>query len=206
MSSERDEELYNLFGRERISQRQIDELIGLSRGLCADGMLNEAEVSFLEKWLAASAAATGNAVVTTLYRRIREIFQDGVADQEEREDLFETLNAFSDTTFETGEVLKSTTLPLCSPPPELEFVGRSYCFTGTFTFGCRSLCEQAVVKRGGVCGSLTKKTNFLVVGEYATESWKHSSFGNKIMKAAELRDQRGVPIAIVSEQHWVTFL
>jgi hypothetical protein len=27
----------NKFGRERISSRQIDELTGLARGLCADG-------------------------------------------------------------------------------------------------------------------------------------------------------------------------
>lgn len=206
MSGERSDELYNRFGRERISHRQVDELIGLSRGLCADGVLNQAEVEFLEKWLAANLATTANPLVTTLYDRIRDILEDGVADEEECDDLFGSLNAFSDTSFETGELLKSTTLPLCSPPPHLEFPGVSYCFTGTFTYGKRRECQHAVVERGGTCGSLTQNTNYLVIGEYATESWKHSSFGHKIMKAVEMRDEKGLPISIIAEQHWVRFL
>lgn len=34
---------------------------------------------------------------------------------------------------------------------------------------------------------MAQKTNVLVIGVYATESWKHSSFGNKILKAVEWR-------------------
>ena len=60
-------------------------------------------------------------------------------------------------------------------------------------------------KLGAEAGSLTQKTNVLVVGIYATDSWKHSSFGNKIMKACEWRDG-GLPIRIVSELHWKSFI
>lgn len=130
---------------------------------------------------------------------------DGVADMEERAELLDTLNRFSSRDFELGEVLKATTLPLCDPCPTLSFPGRSYCFTGTFSYGQRRHCEQAVVDRGGEAGSLTRKTHVLVIGCYATESWKHSAFGNKIVKASELRDA-GVPISIVSEAHWATHL
>ncbi|WP_235982964.1 hypothetical protein [Sphingomonas albertensis] len=52
---------------------------------------------------------------------------------------------------------------------------------------------------------MTQKTDVLVIGLYATESWKHSSFGNKILKAADMRAE-GVPITIVSEEHWVGHL
>ena len=205
MVQHRDEELYNRFGHERISQRQVDELIGIARGLCADSQLNDSEVEFLEKWLAANVGITGHPVVATLYRRVSDIMADGVVDQDERLDLFSTLNAFSDTTFELGEVMKPGTLPLCSPPPLLSFVGKSYCFTGTFSFGGRNQCHEAVELRGATAGSLTRKTDFLVIGDYATESWKHSSFGHKIEKACDMRDS-GIPISIVSEQHWASFL
>jgi len=57
----------------------------------------------------------------------------------------------------------------------------------------------------GSCAGLSQKTNVLVIGVYATESWKHSSFGNKILKTSEWRDA-GLPIAIVSEKHWVRYL
>ena len=205
MVQHRDEELYNCFGHERISARQIDELIGIARGLCADNVLNNSEVEFLEKWLAANVGITGHPVVATLYRRIGDILADGVVDQDERLELFGTLNAFSDTTFELGEVMKPGTLPLCSPPPALSFAGKSYCFTGTFSFGGRRQCHQAVEERGATAGNLTRKTDYLIIGAYATDSWKHSSFGHKIEKACEMRDT-GVPIAIVSEDHWVRFL
>ncbi len=52
MTQDYKEALYNQFGRERISVRQVDELVGLARGVCADGLLNHAEVEFLQKWLA----------------------------------------------------------------------------------------------------------------------------------------------------------
>jgi len=39
-----------------------------------------------------------------------------------------------------------------------------------------------------------------------TDSWLHSSFGNKIVKAVAMRDEKSVPISIVSEQHWASYL
>jgi len=190
---------------DRVAARQIDELIGLSHGLCADGILVQAEVEFLEKWLAANADTSDQPLVRTLYAHVTGILSDGVADASECSDLLSTLSALSSSSFELGEVLRPTTLPLCNPAPMLSFPGASYCFTGTFSFGRRQDCESAVVERGGDAGSLTKRTNFLVIGAYATDTWKHSSFGNKIMKAADMRDA-GVPISIVSEPHWASHL
>lgn len=201
----KDEAELNRYGRERISSRQIDELTGLARGLCADGVLNQAEVEFLQTWLAANAEITGLPLIAGLYRRVAEVLADGIVDESERKELLQTLRDYSGNDIEVGEALKSTTLPLCVPAPVLTFPGRTYCFTGTFSYGRRPKCEQAVAERGGACGSLTRSTDVLVIGVYATESWKHSAFGHKILKASEMRD-RGVPISIVSEDHWVRHL
>lgn len=46
---------YNRVSGERITSRQIDELIGIARGLIADDQINQSEVEFLRKWLAANA-------------------------------------------------------------------------------------------------------------------------------------------------------
>jgi NAD-dependent DNA ligase len=200
-----DEQLHNRVGSERISTRQIDELIGLAHGLAADGILNQAEVEFLQKWLAANHSVSCQPVLATLFERVNDILSDGVAETEECRDLLATLTELSNGDFELGEALKSTTLPLCSPPPALAFAEQQFCFTGTFSFGRRQACEIAVVERGGICGSLTRKTDILVIGVYATDSWLHSAFGHKIMKACEMRDS-GVPISIVSEEHWTKFL
>ena len=50
------EAFYNTVGGDRITSRQIDELVGLARGVAADGVINQAEVEFLQKWLAANRA------------------------------------------------------------------------------------------------------------------------------------------------------
>jgi NAD-dependent DNA ligase len=202
----KDEAFLRKVGHERLSSRQIDELIGMARGIACDGTVTQKEAEFLQKWLAANVGISNQPVVATLYQRVNEVLADGVLDSDEAADLLDTLNAFSDRDFELGEVLKSTTLPLCAPPPmPLRFEGQSYCFTGTFNYGARKLCEGAVEARGGECGPLRKSTNVLVIGVYATESWKHSSFGTKIMKASDMRET-GVPISIVSEEHWVSHL
>jgi NAD-dependent DNA ligase len=202
---ERDAGILRAVNGERVASRQIDELIGLSRGLAADGLINQAEVEFLQKWLVANADISDQPLIRTLYAQVDGILSDGIADPEECADLLTTLTALSASDFELGEVLKPTTLPLCDPSPTLTFPGRSYCFTGTFSYGRRQDCEAAVVARGGATGSLTMKTSVLVIGAYATDSWKHSSFGNKILKAVDMRDS-GVPISIVSEKHWVGHL
>ena len=62
-----------------------------------------------------------------------------------------------------------------------------------------------MIERGATAGTLTKATDALVVGHYATESWLHSSYGMKIIKAAGMRD-KGHHIVIVPEEHWTAHL
>jgi len=198
-----DEALHNVFSRARLDDRQINELIGICRGVAADDVVNAQEASFLQSWLAGHAAVTANPVVCNLLQHISVHLRDGALNQEERKELAETLARFTGEKVELGEVLKATTLPLDSPPPEVTFPGSQFCFTGTFAYGTRRDCEQAVEKLGGRAGSLTQKTNYLVVGVYATDSWMHSSYGQKIEHALQMKT-KGVPIAIIGESHWKT--
>jgi NAD-dependent DNA ligase len=201
----KDEAFYNRVSADRIASRQIDELIGLARGLCADGILNQAEVEYLEKWLAANTGISDQPLIRTLYERVHSVLADGQISGDEQADLFAALDSLSDRDFEVGEVLKPTTLPLCNPAPNIVFADRSFVFTGTFSYGQRKECVRAVEERGGFGESLTQGTDYLVIGTYVTESWKHSAFGNKILKASEMRGQ-GIPISIISEKHWSQFL
>ncbi len=111
----------NKYNRAHLDERQIDELIGLARGIIADGIVSEEEVHFLHKWLVANKHITSNTVIALLFDRITEILSDGIVDENEKTELLETLTEFSGSNFEIGEVLKSTTLPICSPAPEITF-------------------------------------------------------------------------------------
>lgn len=194
------------FLRGNIGDRQITELVGVARGLVADGELNDIEIEFLHRWLVANAAAQANPMIGLLLERIRDIYADGYVDESERADLTDLLTQLTGNDFELGEVLKSTTLPVTDPAPNLEFEGRTFCFTGTFSYGKRAQCEDIVRRYGANCSSqVTHGTNYLVIGEYATASWQHSSFGRKIEQALALRE-KGIPIAIVAEHHWRDYI
>lgn len=200
-----DTRLHRLYNRARLADREVNELLGLTHGITADDVVTQAEVEYLHKWLVAHAAAAANPVVAALLNRVDAILADGIVDAEESADLLSILQRFAAGDFEIGETLKATTLPLDAPPPSIRFPASHFCFTGTFAFGTRKECEAAVEGKGGMCGSLTQNTSYLVIGIYATDSWAHSAFGRKIEKAVTMRSQ-GLPVAIVGEQHWVSQL
>src|SRR3546814_16695766 len=87
-----DEDFYNRVGGERIESRQIDELIGLCRGMAADGAINRLEAEFLQKWLAANIAISSQPVIQTLYRRVSEVLADGRLEDDAAPDLLSTLD------------------------------------------------------------------------------------------------------------------
>ena len=197
--------IHRLFNRARLDDRQVNELLGLSHGIIADGIVSAEEAQYLQKWLVANTAVKDNPVVSNLLLRVNDMLSDNVLDASEAQELFETLRQFSGGDFEIGELLKSSTLPLDQPQPDISFDNTHFCFTGTFAFGTRKHCEDAVTGRGALAGSLTAKTNYLVIGIYATDSWAHSSYGRKIEKAVEMK-KKDAPISIISEQHWVQCL
>lgn len=199
------DEMHSVFNKARLDDRQVTELVGLCRGLIADGAVSDGEAKLLQTWLAANAGVTGNPVVCNLLKRISAMLKDGHLDDDEAVELYETLSKFTGGKLELGEVLKSTELPFDEPLPDLKFVGSRYCFTGTFAFGPRKDCDAAVERLGGIPCSLTLKTNYLVVGQYATESWIQSTYGRKIERAVEMKSE-GHLIAIVGEAHWVQYL
>lgn len=193
------------FSGARLDDRQVTELIGIARGVLADGTLTDSEIDFIRRWLVANVGVTQNPLIRMLERRMAAILADEIVDAEERADLFELLHSFVANDFQLGEILRSTQLPLCNPPPHIDFDGQVFTFTGTFAFGSRKTCETAVEERGGAAGTLTRATRYLVIGEYVTDSWRQSTFGRKIEQAVDMR-AKGHPIRIISEPHWRTSL
>ena len=77
-----------------------------------------------------------------------------------------------------------------------------FVLTGQFVYGPRKIVTEAIQERGGtVTGSVSHKSDYLVVGTFGSDEWLHSTHGTKIIKAVELK-QAGTPICILTEQHW----
>lgn len=194
-------DIFTRFNRKNIQDRQVDTLIGLSKGITADGKVDQAEAEFLQSWLVQNCH-TENPIVLNLLNKVTEMLEDGILDKEESSELLDILRLISGEHAELGEVAKTSNLPICFPQPNIEFAGSIFLFTGTCAYGTRKQCQEAIESLGGVnAGSVTKKLNYLILGTYVTDSWAHESFGRKIEKAMEYRDS-GLPISIVTEEHW----
>lgn len=193
---------FNRFSQARIDNRDVEHLIGLSQGLMADGKINYAEAKVLMSWLVQRDSSRENPTISSLLQTVGGMLSGGELSQKDSMELLSVLSSISGEVSEVGELAKTSTLPLCNPAPDIVFAGKCFLFSGKFLFGNRHECQNVTKLAGGKCISRVVKTlDYLVIGSYATESWKHESFGCKIIKAADYRDS-GCSLSIVSEAHW----
>lgn len=193
------------FTASRRGDRATDELIGICRGVLADGHVNAQEAEFLLSWIERNARFRNQWPFETLYERLISILEDGVIDPEESADLHDTLARFVGGEHDDpiAEITSAgTTLPLDAPPPNIHFTGHVFVVSGTFDFGKRKVVTAEIVCRGGqVANGISRSVNYLVIGELGSRDWIHSNSGRKIESAIAIRAS-GVPLSIVHEAHW----
>lgn len=206
-------------GAARLSSRDITELIGVCKGVLADGVVNPQEALFILNWLEDHRTVVDKWPADILYTTLDDFLEDGRLTSDEERDLVGLLveitgvpikvsmnDYYSNSGLEVPRHERTlntpTSLPIHEPPDGIRFEGMNFVLTGNFSLGPRRICEQAVLEAGGITQKgVTKKTNYLVVGEVGSEAWAHSSFGRKIEKAVYLRGA-GHEIFIVSEPIW----
>ena len=192
------------FRSDAIIDRQIDELIGIIKGVMADGMVHQGEVEFLIEWMTANRKVLDQWPAKAIYPRLVAAMEDGHMDMDEEREIMDLLLATvgGNTAPQYGEASNSTSLPYTMPMPIIVFNDSSFCFTGKFQSGSRKWCEQQIIEQGGTLATgITKKLNYLVIGEIGSRDWLHSTHGRKIEKAIGYNDDGG-GIAILGEQHW----
>lgn len=188
----------------RVARRLVSELLGVCKGMICDGEVTDAELLALKRWLASHEDATRLYPGNTLAKRLLDIYKDKNVAPDERQELYELLLDLTGETEEHDQPLNlSTRLPLDEPPPTILFKGHVHVFTGRMAYGKRQVCERKVEERGGrVDKTVTRRTNFLVIGPTASSAWLESTHGRKILRAVELRSE-GLPVRIVSEEAWI---
>jgi hypothetical protein len=190
--------------------RGMDELIGICKGVIADGVCIEKEANYLQEWLCRNAEIAAIWPARELACRLARILWDGVVTPEEGEDLKSFLEEATGETDRGREVIKmvggranpATTLPLDSPLPQIQFPEREFCFTGRFLSGTRKWCFSQVEQRGGIASNSASRCHYLVIGEIGSRDWAHTSHGRKIEAAMERKAKETHWPKIVSEEHW----
>jgi len=196
-------DIFTKYNRKNIQDRQVDTLIGLGKGLIADGVVNQSEAEFLLTWLIQNGHLIDNPIILNLLEKVSDMLEDGTLDQDESAELLGILQTISGEHSEIGELAKPSLLPIDLPLPNINFNESKFLFTGTFAFGNRRECQTMIEQLGGkTADRVTKSLDVLVIGSYVTDSWVHETFGRKIEKAMEYRD-KGLGLAIITEQHWL---
>ncbi|MDW5499896.1 BRCT domain-containing protein [Pseudomonas lundensis] len=79
-------------------------LISIIDGIVADGIVNDAEVLYLDTWLLEAKQIINNGVIKSLSARVSNILADGVITSDEREDLKQQLQAIQQDILDIPEV------------------------------------------------------------------------------------------------------
>ena len=189
--------------RTRRLDRNTDELIGICRGVLADGSINVSEMAFLRDWVDRHQEFAHEYIFNALFHRIADALTDGVISADEERDLLALLQGVvgGEADGEQSVASLTSTLPLDDPPPSINFNDHVFIVTGTFDFGPRSAVIEAIETRGGtVRDALSSRTDYLVVGMLGSRDWIHSSYGRKIEQALKLREE-GATLVIIGEAH-----
>lgn len=173
--------------------------------MLSDGAISAQEAQFLKDWIDRNAMHAGVFPFDIVYRQLHDALADGVLDDDEERDLLSTLINLVGGEHRSGQPgapSLASALPLCQPVPTIQFPGSVFVVTGTFAYGSRRQVVDALeARQASAASNVSKKTNFLVIGEIGSQAWRHSSYGRKIEAAVSLREA-GVPLRIVSEPHW----
>ena len=192
----------------RRTTKGVQSLMGIISGLICDGELNDNEILYLRTWMTENQDLESVFPATIIYRRIKDVLADNIITAEERDHLLKEFQDLSGNKFEqTGASQAEAIHAIFNPSASVHFEGRVFVFTGEFLWGTRRECVKAVEKRGGIAkDSVTKETNFLVIGAMASPDWITANFGRKIQKAADMVHAKKHDIAIIREETWSAFL
>lgn len=197
------------FDQKRLIDRGMDEFIGICKGIIFDGTVCQAEAENLLLWLKANPMLAQQFPAKDVFLTLRDMLADGEFDYNEEGVFLDLLMRVTGLPRGLDQASNaSTQLPLCDPPPAIEFAGKVFVLTGNFGMGPRKLVVEAIQQRGGevVLKDLRLDTHYLVIGDIGSKAWMHSTHGRKIERAVEYRDQRKTGLAIVSEKHFMACL
>lgn len=193
----------NYFYNPITSDLQI--LQGICHGILADGIITDKEIYHLQNWLNENEHLNTYYPYDEIRSLIISVLLDNIIDEEERTILMAYFNQF--VTIQDSEVkqtIKDKTVDvnisgLCTSEPDVTFEGKTFCITGVLQRGNRENLQRDIIKLGGIpIDSISKKTDYLIVGDNGNPAWAFSCYGRKVEKAINLRKD-GHTIMLIHE-------
>ena len=187
-------------------------LHGICHGILSDGIINEKEIYDLQKWLEENNHLSTYYPYDEIRSLILSIVSDGKIEKEEKLVLKAYLNQFVNLgNKEIEEKINKETSDInisghCTSDPQIELDGKTFCITGVLKSGNRAALEKTISDLGGIPSkTLTKKTDYLIVGDNGNPAWAFACYGRKVEKALDLR-KGGHQILLIHEFDFIDII
>lgn len=185
----------------------VQFLHGMIHGIMADSDISDREIRVLSNWLDANDYLQGTYPFDELNTLLHTILEDGKITEDERNSLL----AFCSNVVDFKDSLnlrepdfealrkKYSVGGICAYCPEITFNGKIFCFTGESYRATRTELASEVERLGGIFkNNVSKKTDYLIVGNAGNPCWAYSCYGRKIEDAMAVRRDGG-KVQIINE-------
>ena len=181
----------------------LDEFRALLVQIMSDLRLTPSELKQIDTWLIRHSSMIHRWPYSEIARQLERIYEDGKVTELE---LAATATFVGAVLEQMGKGNKASEELFTCSADEVAFSGKVFVFTGEMETLSRDQAENLVQSLGGVCSkSVTRQTDYLVVGLKGSDAWKGHGRGTKIEKAIELR-RKGIGIHLVSETEFLRAL
>jgi len=182
---------YRSFRRKDFCRKteEMRGLVDLARSTLLDGVVSAEEAMSLQRYITTSEELAADPAVSSLSRIIQGALVDGGLDAAEQAELSRSLTHLVDPS-SVGDM-----------PCEVRFDGTSFCLTGNFEHGSKDMVSEFITSLGGVMlKSVTKKCDYVVIGDCDCEAYSYGTYGEKVKKAMEWQ-AKGMDVKIVRESN-----
>ena len=184
----------------------VNEFLGLLSGIVSDDVINDKELGYILGWISVHEDVLDNAIVKEVSKKSFDI-PEHPTQQLKKKPTYSLLSKNTGIQFiETGS---TTTHPFDHIADKVERMNHEHariCFTGIFNTGSRKEVEAIATNLGAITRKdPSKSIDYVIIGSQVSPDWKHTSFGRKIQKAIELKED-GHHLIILTEKQWLTFI
>lgn len=185
----------------------VQFLHGMIHGIMADSDISDKEIRTLSDWLTSNDYLQGTYPFDELNSLLHTILEDGVITADERNSLlafcsnvvdFKDSINLHEPDFEALRK-KYSIDGICAYCPDLTFDGKVFCFTGESYRATRKEIVEEIERLGGTfISNVSRKTDYLIVGNAGNPCWAYSCYGRKIEAAMSVR-RAGGKVQIINE-------
>jgi len=148
------------------------ELTELISDVISDNELSESEVLMLKSWMIEHDDLSGNYPYDRIYQTIEKALEDGVLENEEKNEMFSLFNRYI-SPLEGSNIDAS----------RVSFDGMNVVLTGDFSYGPRNEVEKRIQELGGtIKNGVSGKVQYVIVGDLGSPDWSYGQYGGKVKK------------------------